>query len=336
MTSRYALKSFVLASAVTLLVAGCSSPKAVEETKPITSSNSAAPTTVTIEDNTGSHTIKLPVASVVATDNRQFETLSTWGIKLAAAPVPLIPTTLSYKTDKTIVDLGSHREPKLEAIVAANPTIIISGQRFTQHEKKISELVPSAAIINFDPREGQLLDAELKRGTTAMGELFGKQSEAKKLNDDLDTAINRAKTAYNKNDKVLAVNVSGGKIGNVAPKVGRTLGPLYEILGLTPAIEVTGSTNDHQGDEISVEAIVQANPEWILVMDRDAAITSQGATVKPAKEVIQESEVLKNIPAVQKGQVIYMPADTYLNEGIQTYTEYLSAVADAFEKAKKK
>ncbi|MGL4831186.1 MAG: ABC transporter substrate-binding protein, partial [Propionibacteriaceae bacterium] len=247
----------------------------------------------------------------------------------------LVPTTVSYRTDKDIVDLGTHGEPKLESIVAANPTVIISGQRFTQHEKKIAEIVPTAAIVNFDPRKDQPLDSELKRGTTAMGEIFGKQAEAKKLTDGLDAAAKRAKESYKKGDKVLAVNVSAGKIGNIAPKAGRTIGPIYDMVGLTPALEVSGSTNDHQGDEISVEAIAQSNPEWILVMDRDAAIKANDPNYKPAKEIIQNSEALKNVPAVQKGQVIYMPADTYLNEGIETYTEFLNSMADAFAKAKK-
>ena len=34
-------------------------------------------------------------------------------------------------------------------------------------------------------------------------------------------------------------------------------------------------------------------------------------------------------------QIVYLPADTYLNEGIQTYTEFLNDFADALESAKR-
>src|SRR5690606_27161089 len=126
-----------------------------------------------------------------------------------------------------------------------------------------------AVVINLDPREGEPLDAELKRQTTILGEIFGKQDEAQKLNDELDTAIARAKAAYDSAETVMALNSSGGNLGYIAPGLGRTLGPVFDLLGLTPALEVDGSSNDHQGDDISVEAIAASNPSWILVMDRD-------------------------------------------------------------------
>src|SRR5690625_7186986 len=64
---------------------------------------------------------------------------------------------------------------------------------------------------------------------------------------------------------------SGGDINYAAPTTGRAVGPLYDILDLTPALDDEGSS-DHQGDDISVEAIADANPEYLIVMDRDAAV----------------------------------------------------------------
>ena len=139
----------------------------------------------------------------------------------------------------------------------------------------------------------------------------------------------KAKEAYNPEEKVLAVNVSGGKIGFIAPEKGRAIGPLYPILGLTPAMEIENSSTNHKGDEVSVEAIAQSNPQWILVLDRDAA-TNDAAASTPAKEVIENSEALKNVDAVKNGKVIYMPADTYTNESIQTYIEFLNELAAKF------
>ena len=151
---------------------------------------------------------------------------------------------------------------------------------------------------------------------------------------DLDAAVARVKAAYDPSQTVKAVTTSGGEIGYIAPKVGRTLGPLFDLLGLTPALEVEGATDDHQGDDISVEAIADSNPDWILVMDRDAAVSADDPSYKPANEILESSEALANVPAVQNSQIIYMPADTYTNEGIQTYIEFLNTFADALEKAK--
>ena len=164
------------------------------------------------------------------------------------------------------------------------------------------------------------------------GEIFGKKDEAAKLVSDFDASIARVKAAYKPGSKVMAVIVSKGKVNYAAPGSGRTLGPVFEILGLTPALESQGSS-DHQGDEISVEAIAQSNPDWILAMDRDGAITAEGETVTPASEVIAGSAPLQNVTAVTKKQIVYMPADTYLNEGIQTYTKFFNDMADAMEKS---
>ncbi|WP_334148702.1 siderophore ABC transporter substrate-binding protein [Microbacterium sp.] len=311
-----------------LALAGCASGSAGDATE-----TAAAVDSVTIEDNTGEHEIATPPASVVALDNRTFQTLSDWDVELAGGAVALMPETVSYVTDDAIVDIGLHSEPNLEAIVAVEPDLIISGQRFTQHNEAIADLVPDATIIDLEPREGEAFDAELIRQTTVLGEIFGKQDEAEKLVDDFEAAVERAKAAYDDADTVMAVNTSGGAIGYLAPTVGRSLGPVYDILGLTPALEVDDASDDHQGDEISVEAIAASDPDWILVLDRDAVFAAETPDYVQAAEIIENSEALTAVTAVADDQIVYMPTDTYLNEGIQTYTTFFNDLADALEKS---
>jgi iron complex transport system substrate-binding protein len=289
--------------------------------------------TVTFEDNNGTHEISTPPQSVVATDNRTFETLADWGIELQAAAVSLMPDTISYTEDPDIIDLGSHNEPDLEAVVAVDPDLIINGQRFTQYAGDFAELAPNATVVDLDPREGEPFDQELIRQITVLGEIFGHEDDAAQLVEDFEAAVARVQDAYDAEDTVMAVNVSGGDIGYIAPGLGRTLGPVFDFAGLTPALEVEGSSDNHQGDDISVEAIAEASPNWILVMDRDAAVSADDPAYAPAAEIVESSEALAGVPAVQDQQIVYMPADTYTNEGIQTYTEFLNDFADALEAA---
>ena len=291
-------------------------------------------TSVTVEDNNGPHTLNMPLKSVVATDNRTFETLSDWDIKLSAGAVALMPKTSAYKQDSSIVDLGNHREPNLEAVVAVDPDLIVNGQRFAQFHDDFAKLAPNATVLELDPRDGQPFDTELKRQITVLGEVFSKQTEAKKLNEDFDAAVARVKKSYNKDETVMGVITSGGNINYSAPGNGRTLGPLFDILGLTPALEVKDASTDHQGDDISVEAIAKSNPDWILVMDRDAAVSADDAAYKPANTLLESSDALKNVTATKDGNIVYMPADTYTNESIQTYTKFLNSFADALEAKK--
>ncbi|MCC2594573.1 ABC transporter substrate-binding protein [Tessaracoccus sp. OS52] len=272
----------------------------------------------------------MPPASVVALDNRTFETLDAWGVELSAAARSLMPPTIGYKTDESIPDVGNHREPDLEVIVAAEPDLIINGQRFTGFAEDIAKLAPDAVQLNLDPREGEPLDAELRRQITTLGQVFGKESEAEAVVADFDASIQAVKDAYTEGETVMAVNVSGGSIGYIAPGVGRTLGPVFDLFSLTPALEIDDASDDHQGDDISVEAIAESNPDWILVMDRDAAVSADDPAYVPANEVLENSAALQRVTAVVEGNIVYLPADAYTNEGIQTYTEFFNSLAEAF------
>jgi len=106
---------------------------------------------------------------------------------------------------------------------------------------------------------------------------------------------------------------------------------MYEIFGWVPALEVGGSSSDHQGDEVSVEAIAQSNPDWLFVLDRDAAVSSTTDAV-PAQDVIDNSPALQKVTAVSKGQIVYAPNDTYTNESIQTFIEVFENLANTLAK----
>lgn len=321
-------------SVAALALTGCSSSQS-EETAESTESAAADASTITLEDNFGSKDITLPVESPAVTDNRAFSVLAQWDIDLAAAPLPLVPKSLrdTYNKDTVDVDLGSHKEPDLENLVAAEPDVVWNGQRFEQHQEDIEKLLEDAPVVDFEPRDGEDFFDELKRHTEALGQVFGHEEDAEKLIEDFDAAAERAKKAYSPEQKVMAVNTSGGEIGYIAPGVGRVYGPVFDLLGLTPALEVDNASDDHEGDDISVEAIAQSNPDWILVMDRDAAISKEGEKVTPGEKLVKDNAALKSVSAVKDGNVYVAPNDTYIDESIITYTEILNALADAFEKA---
>ena len=64
---------------------GSEESPAAEATTSAAEATEAAPASVEVEDNNGKYTIAVPPKSVVATDNRTFETLADWGVELKAA-----------------------------------------------------------------------------------------------------------------------------------------------------------------------------------------------------------------------------------------------------------
>ena len=321
-------------------LAACSNDTATQESSdkqtssPV--SSEAVATSVEITDAHGTIDVPVNPETVVSLDSRTYATLEAWDISLAAAPKGVMPASSAYVSDESVQDIGNHREPNLEVLAAVEPDLVIVGQRFGGYYEEIKELVPNAVVIdlNFDVSEeaetpGENLVNGLKNATLSLGKIFDKTAEAESLTNELDQKISEAKVAYDGESTVLSVIVSGGDIGFSAPHSGRVWGPLYELLDWEPALEVDNTTSDHQGDEISVESIAQSDPDWIMVLDRDAAISSDGESV-PAKDVIEQAPALQDTQAIQSQQVVFAPAETYTNESIETFIDLFGILADAF------
>ncbi|AKE38667.1 ABC-type enterochelin transport system, periplasmic component [Corynebacterium camporealensis] len=323
-------------AASSLVLASCSQAEESADNAEQTAADSTAAADsqeLIIEDNFGEKTVQLPAQRVAVTDNRAFEQLADWDVPVVAAPLNLVPDTLSDKLNEDTVEfnMGNHREPDLEALVAAEPDLVINGQRFAQYQEDIEGLVEDVPVLDFTPREDKDMAEELIRQTEAMGQLFDREEEAQQEIDDFNEALERAKNAYEPGKKVMAVNTSGGEINYIAPGKGRFFGPFFDMLGLEPALEVADGTDDHEGDDISVEAIANSNPDWIFIMDRDGAVANDEEGYVPGQQLVEDSAALQNVTAVKDGNIVAAPADTYTNENIITYTETLNAIADAFE-----
>ncbi|WP_040165824.1 siderophore ABC transporter substrate-binding protein [Microbacterium gorillae] len=321
-------------TALALLATGCAGSANAEPDAAATTDAPAA-TEVTFTDNHGEVTVPVNPERVVALDNTALQTLNDWDVTLVAAPKPVMGKVWpKYIDDEAVLNVGSHREPDLEKIVEAEPDLVIGGYRFASHYDEIKTLADP--VIELDPRDGEAISAELKRQTTALGQIFAREDDAAALNSALDDAIAAAKKNYDGESTVIGLIASGGKLGFSAPGEGRGIGSLYTELKLVPGIdrEIEGESADHKGDEIGVEAIAAANPEWLIVLDRDGAVASDTAEYVPAADIVAANEALKNVPAVKKNQIIYLNSNFYLTEGIQAYTELYQSLADAFAAAK--
>lgn len=271
---------------------------------------------------------------VVVTDNHAFQLLDDWGVDLAAAPKPIMSgEVVSYVDDDDVVDLGNHREPDMEALVGVQPDLVINGNRFSGHAEEVRNAIPEdAAFVDLSVPEDMGLDEYLRTSTNLLGEIFDHQDEAEQRVQAFDTAIEKAKDAYDPEQTAMGIITSGGSINYAAPGSGRSVGPIFDWLDLTPALEQDGST-DHEGDDVSVEAIAAARPDWMLVLDRDQATSSGEADYQPAAELLTSSQALRDVPAVQQDHLVYLPDNFYVHEDVILYTDYLNTLAERFEQS---
>lgn len=320
------------AAASVLLLSACADAEA--------ESGSAAGSgeTITVEDDHGTHEIDLDsIESVGAFDNRSFRLLEDLGVELSVAPRGLMQPHVheTYAEDESILDTGNHREPDLEQLAAAQPDLVITGQRYSEYYDEMADLMPDDGVIlewdegTSDPTtffEG------LREQVTNMGEIFQAEEEADELIAELDEALERVESAYNGEDTVMGLVTSGGDINYAGPNQGRGVAPLFQEFDLEPALEVDDESTDHEGDDISVEAIADSDPEWILVLDRDGMMPDD-PEYTAADELIADSPALQQTSAIENDQIVYMPQNMYITEDIQAYTEFLNDFADALEEA---
>lgn len=317
----------LVAGLLTLTACATTGTEATTDTNTTTGS---ALTSVTITDNHGEIEVPLPPERVIALDNHVFQTLSDWDIELVATAKGLMGTNIwpNYQENDTIGDVGTHREPDLEQVIAANPDLIIGGFRFGDYYNDLSSI---ATTIETEPTDDEMITDGLIRQVAILGEVFGKQHEAQQLADDLRTSAAEAKGAYNGTDTVMGLITSGGEIAHAAPGSGRSVGPVFTALDLVPAIDAAADDASH-GDDISLESIAQANPDWLIVLDRDGALDTEGYVAAP--ELIESSDLLAGVTAVQKNQIIYLDPNFYLREDIQSYTDLFDQIERAFTAAK--
>lgn len=293
--------------------------------------------TVTIEDDFGTHEIDLAaIESIGAFDNRVFRVLEEFGVELSVAARSLMqPHIHGYAENEDILDTGFHREPNLEMIVAADPDLVLNGQRYSEYYDDIAALLSDdAVILQFDEGfdDPNTFFANLIEQTEVLGELFQAEEEAQALVDDLQDAMDRVEAAYDGASTVMGLLTSGGNINYAGPTQGRAVAPIFQQFDLVPALEVEDQSSDHEGDDISVEAIAQSNPDWIIVLDRDG-MDPNDPEYTSAQELIAESPALRDVTAIQEDRVVYMPQNMYLTEDILAYTELLVSLAEALESA---
>lgn len=279
--------------------------------------------TITVQTNQGEVAVPVEPQRVVALDNTSFATLQAMGITPVAVPKPLLPPSMqAWADDESIADAGSHREPRLEAINAAQPDLIIGGKRFAEQYETLSQIAP---VVDLAPNvEATGYVDALKQQTTTLGEIFGSPEIATQLNAELDQAVAEA-AALTSGQTVFLANHNGGKIDNGAGRIA----PLIEPLQLTDVFATPsgGSDSIHQDSGLAPETVAQANPDWMIVMDRDA-IAAEGAAA-PAKATVDAQEAWRETTFVTEGQIFYLDPEFYVTESIQAYTAFYTDFAKA-------
>ena len=221
-------------------------------------------------------------------------------------------TKLPYLSDivnaEDVANLGTIKEADLEAVMACEPDVIFIGGRLSKNYDALSEIAP-VVYLSTDSELGVVESVRKIAGIVAS--MFGLEDKVDELMSGFDARIATLAEAAKDKTAIVGMCTSGsfnvmGNDGRCSI-IGREIG--FENVGVDANID----TATH-GNEASFEFVVKQNPQYIFVLDRDAAINAEGAQL--ARDIM-ENELVMGLDAYQEGHVVYLanPAVWYTAEG---------------------
>lgn len=231
---------------------------------------------------------------VVTFDLAALDTLDALGVSVAGVPKAPMPDYLAKYEGGGTEKIGSLFEPDYEAIAAMQPDLIIVTARSATKFKELSQIAPTIDLSV----DGTNFLRQSEDNIRMLARIFDKESEADRLIDKLNTSTAELKQKTKTAGKGLIVLTTGGKMSTYGP--GSRFGVLFSDYGMTPADETIKA--DTHGQPISYEYILEKNPDWLIVIDRDAAIGGKGE----AAAKMLDNDIVHQTTAWKKKQVVYL------------------------------
>ncbi len=282
-----------------------------------TPAESSAP--IVLEHAQGETTIDAPAQRIVVLDLGALDTLQALGVSdsvVGLTKTTVMPESLSdFEDDEKYAPVGSLKEPDMEAIAALDPDLVIAGFRSASLTEELSKNFKTIDVT-FDGADGFYEGIEFS--TNLIAKAVGQEEEAEKQLQEVSDALEDAKEKAPKGKTAMILMTSGGKVS--AHGTDSRFGLVHTELGLEPAISDVEA--EAHGDAISFEAIAEANPDIMYVVDRDAAIGEEGAA---AKQVL-DNELVSTTTAWSNDDVVYLDGGRWyiMIHGVDNAVEMLN------------
>jgi iron complex transport system substrate-binding protein len=288
------------------------SNSAIAQATPIPVTCAATPTAatsfpITVTDDAGREvTIEQRPERIISIAPSNTEILFALGLADRVVGVDSYSNYPPEATEKPQV--GDYVDPDLETIVAAAPDLILAT------EAHVATVLPELETLGLPTVvvEPTTLD-EVFAGIALVGQVSGESAAAQKLVCSLQARVDA---------------VSGAIAGAPTPRVFFELSPdLYtagpgsfvdDILTRAGGQNIAADAAE-MWPQLSMEALVSADPEVILLADHEAGVTAEQVAARPGWQ---------GVSAVESGRIVSLDADLVARPGPRV-VDGLEAVAAA-------
>ncbi|MFA5564518.1 MAG: siderophore ABC transporter substrate-binding protein [Acidimicrobiia bacterium] len=308
---RSKIAALVLALTFALVAASCGSDDNGSSSSDTTSTTAAAgdngdnnddadspeqPSVLEIEHAQGTTEVPFKPQRVVVFDVGVIATLDALGVDtiIGVPTINSLPADLKKFEGGDYTKVGTLFEPDYEEVNALEPDLIIVAGRSAAVYPDLSKI---AATVDLSVDNGDFLNSVRQR-TETLGEIFGYEDEVAARLDAIDAEITELQDLAADAGTGLIVLTTGGEVTAYGP--GSRFGIIHDAFGVTPAVEEVEEAT--HGDAVSFEFILEANPDILYVIDRDATIGEEGATA----EQVLDNELVARTNAWKNGKVTYL------------------------------
>ena len=261
----------------------------------------------------------------------------------------------AYSENTDLVPLGTIKEADLEAVMECEPDVIFIGGRLSSMYDDLSQIAPVVFLQTDTAADGKGVIESVRDNATTIASMFGLEDDIASKMETFDQRIAALQEFAAGKTAVVGMCTSGsfnvlgndGRCSIIGREIGFdnvAAGAATEQSGHGGKPEGTGKQGDNQGEsqgegksgeavaavtathgnEASFETIVSLDPDYIFVMDRDAAIGTEGAQL--AREIM-DNELVQSMRAAQDNHIVYLehPNVWYTAEGGITALDYMLA-----------
>ncbi|ONI38043.1 hypothetical protein AN639_08395 [Candidatus Epulonipiscium fishelsonii] len=327
-------------SLMSVAMAGCSSSETEEASAPAktevkgesqTSIEEATPSTVIVQgkNSTGEYVdIEVPYdpQKIVCVDYVAVDMIDSWGLgdRIVGMSKDSAPSLLSEYVENTeIINLGGLKEVDMEAIMELEPDLIFTSGRMGSKYDDFSMIAPTLMTnTDYDMEYMESFEFHAKRNAQP----FGVEDKVAEQLSGYHDRIAKIQEAAEGKTVVMGLTLGGNLTtlgdGSKGSIVGRVLG--FD--------NIADGIDSNHGNASSYELILDLNPDYMFVIDKDIATNVGGAVAAPQ---LLDNEIMHQTKAWQNGNIGFLaPSEWYVGEGgIQAMDVMLSDIEKVLFKA---
>lgn len=260
-------------------------------------------TTIEVTHSLGTVTVPVNPSKAVIFDYGILDNARALGVKAELAVVASgLPSYLSEYELNT--NVGSLKEPDLEAIFAFEPEVIIISGRQSSFYEELNKIAPTV-FVELDSAN-YLADFEKNLNLTA--QIFGQEDKVEtKMNLINKKVAELQELTATLEDKGLILLTNDGSMS--AYGKGSRFGIIHDLFGIKTAddnIEV--STH---GMEANFEYVSSVNPDIIFVVDRTEATSAETTS----EVSVLDNELIQGTNAGKNSKIIKLDAEVWYKAG---------------------